>query len=203
MKTWPGSDEREAARGRAVGVLARAAGALVRWLRHAIRMLRVPPIASVGMRASRRRMLAVSSLAAGSAMLAPAARAADETGEDTQPFVEHRLALQLSDRAADKQALTLSVCYNLLKEYGPDLIAIEVVTFGPGIDLMRSASPQRARVDSLIAQGVRFSVCMNTVETVERETGKRVELNPQARKVQAGVARILALCEARYVLVRA
>ena len=30
--------------------------------------------------------------------------------------------------------------------------------------------PQRARVDSLIAQGVRFSVCMNTVETVERET---------------------------------
>ena len=96
----------------------------------------------------------------------------------------------------------MSVCYNLLKEYGPDLIAMEVVTFGPGIDLVRSASSQRARVDSLIAQGVRFSVCMNTVETVERETGKRVELNPQVRKVQAGVARMLALCEKGYVLVR-
>lgn len=202
MKTWPGPDEREAARGRAVGVLAGAAGTLVRWSRRAIRTLRVRSIPSAGMRAARRHMLMTGSLAAGSAMLAPAARAAGDTGEDTQPFVEHRLVLQLSDRAADKHALTLSVCYNLLKEYGPDLIAIEVVTFGPGIDLMRSASPQRARVDSLIAQGVRFSVCMNTVETVERETGKRVELNPQARKVQAGVARILALCEARYVLVR-
>ncbi|MGE5171211.1 MAG: hypothetical protein ACM3JC_12685 [Rudaea sp.] len=156
----------------------------------------------VVVRASRRRLLTAGGLAAGSAMVATPVRAADVTIEETQPFVEHRLALQLSDRAADKQALVLSVCYNLLKEYGPDLIAMEVVTFGPGIDLVRSASPHRARVDSLIAQGVRFSVCLNTVETVERETRKPVALNPQVHKVQAGVARILALCEKGYVLVR-
>jgi intracellular sulfur oxidation DsrE/DsrF family protein len=119
-----------------------------------------------------------------------------------RPFVEHRLALQLSDRAEDKQALILSVSYNMLKAYGPDVIAIEVVAFGPGIDLLRAGSSHRVKVDSLVAQGVRFSVCMNTVETIERETGAPVALNPKARKVQAGVARILALCEAGYTLVR-
>jgi intracellular sulfur oxidation DsrE/DsrF family protein len=214
MKTSAGSEDGEIARtktsaGSEDGEIARtgaavlgAAAAPVRWLRTAIRLLRAGPDAPVSARASRRRMLTAGGLAAGSTLLASSVPAANATAEDTQPFVEHRLVLQLSDRAADKQALTLSVCYNLLKEYGPDLIAIEVVTFGPGIDLVRSASPHRARVDSLIAQGVRFSVCMNTVETVERETGKPVELNLQARKVQAGVARILALCERRYVLVR-
>jgi intracellular sulfur oxidation DsrE/DsrF family protein len=148
----------------------------------------------------RRRLLAAGSVAAGSAV-ASGHGLADDPAQD-KPFVEHRLVLQLSDRAEDKQAMIVSVAYNLLKAYGPDLIAIEVVAFGPGIDLVRAGSPHRVKVDSLIAQGVRFSVCMNTVETIERETSHAVSLNPQAHKVQAGVARIITLCEAHYVLVR-
>jgi intracellular sulfur oxidation DsrE/DsrF family protein len=119
-----------------------------------------------------------------------------------KPFAEHHLVLQLSDRAKDKQALVLSVAYNLLKAYNPDRIAIEVVAFGPGIDLLRLDSPNRARVDSLISQGVRFDVCMNTVDTIERETGKHVDLNPRAVRVQVGVGRILELIERGYTLVR-
>ena len=118
------------------------------------------------------------------------------------PFADHHLVLQLSDRDASKQALVLSVAYNMLKEYGPDAIAIEVVAFGPGIDLLRKNVPNQVRVDSLVAQGVRFSVCMNTVETIERESGETVALNPAAHKVQAGVARILTLTEHGYTLVR-
>ena len=119
-----------------------------------------------------------------------------------KPFVEHRLALQLSDRDAAKQGLVLSVANNLLKYYGPDKIAIEVVAFGPGIDLLRAGSPNRVKVDSLISQGVQFDICMNTVETLERETGKPVDLNPKAVKVQAGVAQLLVLAEKGYRLVR-
>ena len=67
-----------------------------------------------------------------------------------KPFAEHKLVLQLSDREPDKQALVLSVANNLLKAYDPDKIIIEVITFGPGIDLLREESDNRARVDSLI-----------------------------------------------------
>ena len=118
-----------------------------------------------------------------------------------KPFAEHHLVLQLSDRAPDKQALVLSVAYNLLKAYDPDKIAIVVVAFGPGIDLLRAESPDRAKVDSLISQGVQFDICMNTVDTLERE-GKHVNINPKAVKVQVGVERILQLTEKGYTLVR-
>lgn len=137
------------------------------------------------------------------AMIEPRhAAAAENNALADKPFADHRLVLQLSDDDAKKQGLVISVAYNLLKFYGPDRIAIEVVTFGPGIVLLRSDNPNRKLVDSLVAQGVKFDVCMNTVETVERETGHRVPLNPNAKPVEAGVAQILALTEKGYTLVR-
>jgi intracellular sulfur oxidation DsrE/DsrF family protein len=139
-------------------------------------------------------------------LLSPAAAAAQQAPSrqaplPDRPFAEHHLVIQLSDAAQDKQALTLSVAYNMLKFYGPDGISIVVVAFGPGIDLLRAGNPNRARIDSLIAQGVQFDVCMNTVDTLERE-GQHVDLNPKATKVQVGVARILTLVEKGYTLVR-
>ncbi|MBU6502116.1 MAG: hypothetical protein KGQ35_04555 [Burkholderiales bacterium] len=158
-------------------------------------------------RPERRRVLTSAAVLAATAM-APGRRAeAADTPAGTapvmeRPFVDHRLVLQLSDREAPKQAMILSVAYNLLENYGLDHIDIEAVAFGPGIDLLRADSPYRAKVDSLVAQNVRFSVCMNTVNTIERETGVPIALNPLARKVKAGVARILALSEAGYTVVR-
>jgi uncharacterized protein len=137
-------------------------------------------------------------------LLSPAAaqtRLSKQAPLPDKPFAEHHLVIQLSDSAQQKQALTLSVAYNMLKFYGPDKIAIVVVAFGSGIDLLRAENPNRPRVDSLISQGVQFDVCMNTVDTLERE-GRHVNLNPNAVKVQVGVARILALAEKGYTLVR-
>jgi intracellular sulfur oxidation DsrE/DsrF family protein len=128
--------------------------------------------------------------------------AADSTVPDDKPFAAHHIALQLSDREASKRALVISVANNLLKAYGPDNIAIEVVAFGPGIDMLRADSPDRVAVDSLVAQGVRFDICLNTVETVERETGRKVPVNPHAHGVVAGVAQLLLLAEHGYTIVR-
>ena len=119
-----------------------------------------------------------------------------------KPFAEHRIALQLSDNDPKKQSLVISVAYNLLKAYDPDKVAIEVVTFGPGIDLLRTDNTNRKRVESLVAQGVRFDVCLNTVDTIERETGKRPEFIAAATPVQVGVGQILSLTENGYTLVR-
>ena len=119
-----------------------------------------------------------------------------------KPFAEHKIVLQLSDGDAKKQALVLSVASNLMKFYDPDKVAIEVVAFGPGIDLLLSGSERRKQVESLIAQGVRFDICLNTVDTIERETGKRPEFIPAATPVQVGVGQILFLAENGYTVVR-
>jgi intracellular sulfur oxidation DsrE/DsrF family protein len=101
-----------------------------------------------------------------------------------------------------KQALVISVAYNLLKLYDPDKVAIEVVAFGPGIDLLFPDNANRKLVESLVAQGVRFDICLNTVDTIERETGKRPEFIAAATPVQVGVGQILSLTENGYTLVR-
>ena len=119
-----------------------------------------------------------------------------------KPFAEHKVVLQLSDNDVRKQNLVISVANNLLKFYDPDKVAIEVVAFGPGIEVLRGESPVRKQVESLISQGVRFDVCLNTVDTIERETGRRPEIIPAATPVQVGVGQILFLTENGYTLVR-
>ncbi len=118
------------------------------------------------------------------------------------PFAKHFLALQLSEKDPARQSLVLSVANNMLKQYGPDSIAIEVVTFGPGIRLLYADSPLRKRVESLVEQGVRFDVCENTLDSVQRKTGKTPALDPHTIKVPAGVARLMELSDQGYTLVR-
>jgi intracellular sulfur oxidation DsrE/DsrF family protein len=136
------------------------------------------------------------------AALVSSAAGAEQAPLPDKPFAEHRIVLQLSDNDQGKQGLVISVAYNLLKLYDPDKVAIEVVTFGPGIDLLRPENPNRKLVESLVAQGVVFDVCLNTVDTIERETGKRLDIIPVAIPVQVGVGQILSLTENGYTLVR-
>jgi intracellular sulfur oxidation DsrE/DsrF family protein len=119
-----------------------------------------------------------------------------------KPFAEHKIVLQLSDNDARKQGLVISVANNLMKFYDPDKVAVEIVAFGPGIDLLKPDNPNRKLVESLVAQGARVDVCLNTVDTIERDTGRRPEFIAAATPVQVGVARILLLTENGYTLVR-
>jgi intracellular sulfur oxidation DsrE/DsrF family protein len=146
--------------------------------------------------------LACAAVAALMLTTTPAAVQAQPAPLPDKPFAEHRLAMQLSDNDPKKEGLIISIANNLLKAYDPDKIAIEVVTFGPGIDLLRPENPNRQRVESLIAQGVKFDVCLNTIDSIERETGKRPAIIPLAIPVQVGVGQILALTENGFTLVR-
>jgi intracellular sulfur oxidation DsrE/DsrF family protein len=134
--------------------------------------------------------------------LTPFALRAQPAPLPDKPFAEHRIVLQLSDNDPKREGLVLSVANNLIKAYDPDKIAVEVVAFGLGIDLLRVENANRARVESLIAQGVKFDVCLNTLDTIERETGKRPAVIPKAIPVQVGVGQILSLTENGYTLVR-
>ena|SRR6202051_964165 len=135
------------------------------------------------------------------ATAAPTARAQQAPLQD-KPFAEHKIVLQLSDNDPKKQGLVISVANNLMKFYDPDKVAVEIVAFGPGIELLRPDNPNRKLVESLVAQGARVDVCLNTVDTLERDTGKRPEYIAAATPVQVGVAQILFLTENGYTLVK-
>lgn len=125
-----------------------------------------------------------------------------KAGPSEAAFVEHRLALQLSDSDPKKQTQVLNNAYNALTFYGPDKIAIEIVTFGPGIELLREGNPNAERIRSLVKQGVRFDICNNTIEAMERQTGKTFPVSPEAHRVPAGIAQLLTLSEKGYTVLR-
>jgi DsrE/DsrF-like family. len=136
--------------------------------------------------------------------LALSAGAARAQGSDSpSPFATHHLVLQASEASAKNQSEVLNVANNTLKYFGgPDHVAIEVVAFAGGVSMLYADSKLKKRVDSLIDQGVRFDICMETIHTIERETHKTPKLNPRAHEVANGVPAIMKLVEKHYVLVK-
>jgi intracellular sulfur oxidation DsrE/DsrF family protein len=118
-----------------------------------------------------------------------------------KPFAEAHVVLQLSDQ--DRESVVLDVANNLIKHYGgPDFIDIEIIAFGPGVRLLFAASPHESRIASLVDNGVRFYICENTLDTMERTYGSRPKISPYALSVEAGVARIVEKVDEGYTLVR-
>ena len=116
----------------------------------------------------------------------------------------HRVAIQVDQNDPAVMNMVLNNATNVIEYYRgkSEDVDVEIVAYGPGIELLRSESPARKQVESLISQGVRFDVCLNTVDTIERETGRRPEIIPAATPVQVGVGQILFLTENGYTLVR-
>ena len=120
-----------------------------------------------------------------------------------QPFAEKKIVLQISDPNPFKQTLVLNVANNLLKEYGQDKVAIEIVAFGPGMRLMFDDNANKGRIQALSTAGVEFRGCSNTVANMTKKLGYAPALNPIAKVDGPGVVRIVKLVtEDGYTLVK-
>ena len=125
---------------------------------------------------------------------------ADDEGK---PFAEARIVLQMGDGDAETQTRVLNVANNLIKHYGgPDFVDLEIVAYGPGLSLLFPENADAERISSLLANDVRFVGCMNTVESIERATGKRPDLIPEAIPVKTGVARLVERAQQGFVVIR-
>lgn len=117
-----------------------------------------------------------------------------------KPFADKHVLFQVSDHDPAKFSLTLDIANNLIRHYGStDAIDIEVVTFAGGINMLMSGdNPNAERIRSLMASDVRFFICLNTVDTMERNTGTRPEFLDGVTGVQTGVAYMLEEIEKGY-----
>jgi len=121
---------------------------------------------------------------------------------------DHKIVLQISDADVGKQNLVLNVAKNLQKHYGLANSTIEVVAFGPGLNLLVHNPKNKAemgvenRVNGLAANNIRFSACGNTIKGMTKKTGHKPDLNKNAIVVDAGAARIADLVGQGYTLLR-
>ena len=138
-------------------------------------------------------MLLAVALIAGGTQVAVAAEA----------FAEKKIVLQISDPNPFKQTLVLNVANNLIKEYGQDKVAIEIVAFGPGLRLLFADNANKGRIQGLAASDVKFYACSNTTKKMAKKLGYTPELNKNAVSEGPGVVRIVKLVtEDGYTLVK-
>ncbi len=119
---------------------------------------------------------------------------------EDKPFAEQHVIFQVSDADPAKYTTTLDIANNLIKHYqGPDFVDIEVIAFGSGVQmLLEKDNPDRERISSLMKNGVRFYVCLNTLDTMQRRTGHRPVILPGVEGVQTGVAFMIEEIQAGY-----
>jgi hypothetical protein len=123
--------------------------------------------------------------------------------DDSKPFAEKKIVLQISDSEPAKQELILNVTNNLLKEYGADKVEIEIVAFGPGLTLLFEDNANKERLQNISTAGVKLTACSNTIKGMSKKLGHPVKINPLADTTLPGIVRIVKLVtEDGYTLVR-
>ncbi|MGA7802124.1 MAG: DsrE family protein [Gammaproteobacteria bacterium] len=110
----------------------------------------------------------------------------------------HKVVIQVSHPDPAEHKIALNMASNLQRLYGIDNVEIEIVAFGRGLSILTAKSPEALRVKSLAVQNVKFSACANTMDKIERTTGKKPTLTEGVGIVPAGVARIVELQEQGY-----
>lgn len=119
----------------------------------------------------------------------------------------HRLVLQVNVNDAAAMNLALNNANNVAQYYkdrGED-VAIEIVTFGPGLHMLREdTSPVKERIKAISksTRSISFEACGNTRENMSKAESKEVPLMPEARIVDSGVVRIMQRQEQGWTYVR-
>jgi intracellular sulfur oxidation DsrE/DsrF family protein len=112
----------------------------------------------------------------------------------------HRLILQVNTNEAAAMNLALNNATNVTQHFKAlgEKVKIEVVTFGPGLHMLRDdTSPVKARIQemALSTPEVSFKACGNTQEKMHKAENKDIPIIPQAKVVNSGVVRVMELQE--------
>ena len=113
---------------------------------------------------------------------------------------EHHLILQVNTNDAAAMNLALNNATNVAEYYekAGEPVKIEVVTFGPGLNMLRNdTSPVKARIETMTLSRpeVSFKACGITRENMRKAEDKDIPIIPQAEVVPSGVVRVMQLEE--------
>lgn len=110
-----------------------------------------------------------------------------------------RMVIQVSDNNAATWNLALNNVKNIQKDVGKDSVELEIVAFGPGINMLKADSEVANRIDEAIEAGVQVLACQNTMRN--QKLGKE-DMNDKVNYVPSGVVEILRRQEQGYAYLR-
>lgn len=115
------------------------------------------------------------------------------------PAAKEKLVIQVSDGDAGKWNLALSNAKNAQQDYGADKIEIEIVTYGPGIGMLKADSTVAKRIDEARQTGIILVACQNTMKAMKLTES---DMLPNSSYVASGVVEIVKKQRAGYAYLR-
>jgi len=101
---------------------------------------------------------------------------------------KQRLVLQVSDNDPAKWNLALNNAQNVQQALGKENVEVEIVAYGPGLNMFKNDSKVAARLNAALDAGVTLDACGNTMKKMK--VGKD-DLIAGATIVPAGVIHIM------------
>ena len=94
--------------------------------------------------------------------------------------VTHKLAIQVAENNPQLMNLALNNARNVVEYYKSkgEEVAIEIVTFGPGLHMLRDdTSPVKQRIAAMALEtpGVTFIACANTQANMSKQESKQID----------------------------
>src|SRR6185295_18209789 len=116
------------------------------------------------------------------------AAAAPTLAAQTKSAPRHSVILQVTDRDTNRWQLALNNARNVQADLGPGNVQIEIVAYGPGLDMLKSESPVADSLAGALDASVRLIACQNTMQNNKLT---REEMYSGIAYVQAGVTHIM------------
>jgi intracellular sulfur oxidation DsrE/DsrF family protein len=99
-----------------------------------------------------------------------------------------KVIFQVSDSVPAKWNLTLNNVKNIQEAIGKDKVDVEIVAYGPGIDMLKLESEVANRIDTALANGVRIVACENTMKNMKLT---QADMLPSIGYVPGGVIELM------------
>ncbi|WP_296514814.1 DsrE family protein [Rhodopseudomonas sp.] len=115
---------------------------------------------------------------------------------------QHRVAIQVDQNDPAVMNLALNNATNIMEQYKAkgEEVQVEIVTYGPGLHMLRAdTSPVQDRIKQIaqasFPSSIKFSACGNTKEGMEKREGKAISIVSEAEVVPSGAVRLMELQE--------
>ena len=138
--------------------------------------------------ASARESLAAVLLAAGIALAPLVSHAEPGPQQAAQKTAPHRLVLKVSENDPASWNLALNNAENVQQVLGKDKVRIEIVAYGPGLNMLKSESKVANRLTAALDANVGLIACGTTMRKMKLT---EADLAGGIKVVPAGVVHIM------------
>lgn len=109
------------------------------------------------------------------------------------------IVVQISENDPAKWDMALTTVKNLRKEFPAENMDIEIVAYGPGLEMFKKTTPLDRRLDDAAKSGVKLLACGNAMMA---SNTTREELSSSVAVVKAGVVEIMQKQEQGYSYIK-